>query len=193
MPALPVCDISSKIGGVNPTILINENSLPDITMYETLLRSHEVSQAPRLVQIGAATEKLKQQERYREDKRQRQIAASRVRRHAMEKREREDDNNVIACGVVNQDPDFCEPEAKKAKTSAPSDEDAPAPDVVMEIDEDVLGNQPPPPPSPASAPVTQVLSKHPKEVRGHTSFLTFACLLPTTQAKTPMPQPSHVP
>ena len=193
MPALPVCDISSKIGGVNPTILINENSLPDITMYETLLRSHEVSQAPRLVQIGAATEKLKQQERYREDKRQRQIAASRVRRHAMEKREREDDSNVIACGVVNQDPDFYEPEAKKAKTSAPSDEDAPAPDVVMEIDEDVLGNQPPPPPSPASAPVTQVLSKHPKEVRGHTSFLTFACLLPTTQAKTPMPQPSHVP
>ena len=168
-------------------------------MYETLLRSHEVSQAPRLVQIGAVTEKLKQQERNREDKRQRQIAASRARRHAMEKREREDDGNDSADGVVNQDPDFHEPEAKKAKTSAPSDEDTPAPDVVMEIDE---GNQPPPalamadgpmpPPSPAPAPAIQVLSKHPKEVRGHTSFLTFACLLPTTQAKTPMPELSHV-
>jgi tRNA (adenine57-N1/adenine58-N1)-methyltransferase len=198
MRALPVCDISSKIGGVNPTILINENSLSDITMYETLLRSHEVSQAPRLVQIGAATEKLKQQERFREDKRQRQIAASRARRHAMEKREREDDRNDNAGGGVNQDPDFHEPEAKKAKTSAPSDEDTPAPHVVMEIDEDILDNQPPlapamadgsmpPPPSPASASVTQVLSKHPKEVRGHTSFLTFACLPPTTHAKTPMP------
>ncbi len=197
MPALPVCDISSKIGDVNPTILINENSPPDITMYETLLRSHEVSQAPHLVQIGEVAEKLKQQERKREDKRERQIAASRARRHAMEKREREDDSNDNAGGVVNQDPDFHEPEAKKAKTSVPSDEDTPAPDVVMEIDE-VLGNQPPPapvmadgamppPPSPAPSSAIQVLSKHPKEVRGHTSFLTFACLLPATQAKTPMP------
>jgi tRNA (adenine57-N1/adenine58-N1)-methyltransferase len=201
MPALPVCDIPSKIGGVNPTIPINENSPPDITMYETLLRSHEVSQAPRLVQIGAAAEKLKQQERNREDKRQRQIAASRARRHAMEKREREDDTSDNAGGLVNQDPDFHEPEAKKVKTSTPSDEDTPAPDVVMEIDEEDLGNQlppamadgsMPPPPSPAPTPAIQVLSKHPKEVRGHTSFLTFACLLPTTQAKTPMPQLSHV-
>jgi tRNA (adenine57-N1/adenine58-N1)-methyltransferase len=167
-------------------------------MYETLLRSHEVNQAPRLVQIGAVAEKLKQQERKREDKRQRQIAASRARRHAMEKREREDDTNDDAADVVNRDPDFHEPEAKKAKTSTPSDEDTPAPDVVMEIDDEGLGNrQPsapameddpmPPPPSPAPAPSIQVLSKHPKEVRGHTSFLTFACLLPITQAETPMP------
>ncbi len=96
MLALPVCDVSSEIVGVNPTILINENSPPDITMYETLLRSHEVSQAPRLVQIGTVAEKLKQQERHREDKRQRQIAASRARRHAMEKREREDDSDNSA-------------------------------------------------------------------------------------------------
>ena len=169
-------------------------------MYETLLRSHEVSQAPRLVQIGAAAEKLKQQERNREDKRQRQIAASRARRHAttIEKREREDDSNNNADGIVNKGPDFHEPEAKKAKTSVPSDDDTPAPDVVMKIEEEVLGDQPlptpvmvdgdmPPPPSPSPAPAIQVLSKHPKEVRGHTSFLTFACLLPTTQAKAPMP------
>ena len=185
---------------MNATILINENFPPDITMYETLLRSHEVSQAPRLIQIGAVAEKLKQQERNREDKRQRQIAASRAHRNAMEKREREDDGNN---SVVNQDPDFHEPEAKKAKTSAPSDDDTPAPDVVMEIDEAALGDQPPPvpemaegamppQPSPASAPAIQVFSKHPKEVRGHTSFLTFACLLPTSQAKAPMPQLSHV-
>ncbi len=197
MPALLVCEFSSKIGGVNSTILVNENSPSDITMYETLLRSHEVNQAPRLLQIGAVAEKLKQQERNRENKRQRQIAASRARRHATEKREREDDCNNNAGGIVNQDPDFHEPEVKKAKTSAPSDEDTPAPDVVMGIDEEVLGDQSPPvpamaddvmppPPPPAPAPAVQVLSKHSKEVRGHTSFLTFACLLPNTQAKTPM-------
>ena len=172
-------------------------------MYETLVRSHEVSQAPRLVQIGAVAERLKQQERKREDKRQRQIAASRARRHAMEKREREDESNDDATGSVSRDPDVHEPEAKKAKASPPSDDDTPAPDVVMEIDDEVLGNQPapaqamedgamPPPPSPAPAPSLQVVSKHPKEVRGHTSFLTFACLLPSTQAKTPPPLLSHV-
>jgi len=194
-----ICCFSPCIEQVLRTVsTLNDAGFTDITMYETLLRSHEVSQAPRLVQIGAVADKLKQQERNREDKRQRQIAASRARRHAMEKRERENDSNDDAGGVVNQDPDFHEPEAKKAKTSAPSDEDTPAPDVVMEIDEEVLENQPPPapamadgsmppPPSPAPAPAIQVLSKHPKEVRGHTSFLTFACLLPTTQAKTPVP------
>jgi hypothetical protein len=66
----------------------------------------------------------------------------------------------------------------------------------MEIDED-LGDQPPaaakvadsamPPPLPPSTPAIQVLSRHSKEVRGHTSFLTLACFLPTTQPKTPMP------
>lgn len=164
-------------------------------MYETLLRPHEVSHAPGLVQIGTVADKLKQQERNREDKRQRQIAASRARRHIMEKREREreDDNN--ADSVVDRDPDCHEPDAKKAKTSAPSDDDRPALDVVMEMDED-LSDQPPaapkidsamPPPLPAPTPVIQVLSRHSKEVRGHTSFLTLACLLPTTQPKISTP------
>jgi tRNA (adenine57-N1/adenine58-N1)-methyltransferase catalytic subunit len=160
-------------------------------MYETLLRSHEVSHAPRLVQIGTVAEKLKQQERKREDKRQRQIAASRAHL-VLEKREREDDN---AGGVADPGSDCHEPEAKKVKTSAPSDDDTPALDVVMEIDEEVLGDQPPAapkvadssmpsPPLPTPAPAIQVLSKHSKEARGHTSFLTLACLLPTTQSKT---------
>jgi tRNA (adenine57-N1/adenine58-N1)-methyltransferase len=186
MQALRVYPFHLKLRGLT---LINENSPSDITMYETLLRPHEVSHAPRPVQIDTVTEKLKQQERNREDKRQRQIAASRARRHIMDKREREDDNN--AGGVVDRDPDCHEPEAKKAKTSAPGDD---APDVVMEIDED-LGDQPPAapdvadsampsPPLSAPAPTIQALSRHSKEVRGHTSFLTLACLLPATQPKT---------
>ena len=153
-------------------------------MYETLLRPHEVSQAPRLAQIDTITEKLKQLERNREDKRQRQIAASRARRNATEKRKREDDDN--AGGVVDLEPEPHELETKKAKTAAAQGDDAPAADVIMGIGEEVMEDQLPVaddamPPPPAPAPATQVLSRHSKEVRGHTSFLTFACLLPITR------------
>ena len=161
-------------------------------MYETLLRPHEVNQAPRLAQIDTVVEKLKQLERNREDKRQRQIAASRARRNATEKRKREDEEDDNAGDGIDPDPDVHELEAKKVKTTAaaaPSDEDTPAPDVVMDIDERTLEDQPPVAtvtamaavPLPAAAPAMQVLSRHSKEVRGHTSFLTFACLLPTTR------------
>jgi len=143
---------------------------------------------PHLVQIDTITEKLKQFERSREDKRQRQIAASRARRNAAEKRKREDDDN--ADGLVDLEPEAHELETKKAKTTAVQGDDTPAPDVNMTIDEvmedpspataPVTDNAIPPPPAPA--PAMQVLSRHSKEVRGHTSFLTFACLLPTTRS-----------
>lgn len=157
-------------------------------MYETLLRPHEVSQVPRLVQIDTITEKLKQFERSREDKRQRQIATSRARRNATEKRKREDDDN--AGGVVDLEPEAHELETKKARTAATQGDDTSAPDVDMTIDEDAIENPSPStapvaddalPPRPAPAPAMQVLSRHSKEVRGHTSFLTFACLLPITR------------
>ena len=168
----------------------------DITMYETLLRPHEVSQAPRLVRIGSVAEKLKQQESNREDKRQRQIAASRARRRhnapAPEKRKRQDDDNDAPGGVADPDsepdPECSELEAKKAKTMMSDDATSPVPDVAMDLVEEPPENEMPPPtdddavpPLPTtttSAPDTQVLSRHSKEVRGHTSFLTFACLLP---------------
>jgi tRNA (adenine57-N1/adenine58-N1)-methyltransferase catalytic subunit len=159
-------------------------------MYETLLRPHEVSQAPRLAQIDTVAEKLKQLERNREDKRQRQIAASRARRNATEKRKREEEGEGEGedAGDGVHHAAIHDPEAKKAKTAvAQSDDDTPAQDVVMDIDQEALEDQPPAPastvddamPSPAPAPAMQVLSRHSKEVRGHTSFLTFACLLPT--------------
>jgi tRNA (adenine57-N1/adenine58-N1)-methyltransferase len=166
-------------------------------MYETLLRSHEVGQAPRLAQIDSIAQKLKRLERNREDKRQRQIATSRARRNATEKRKREEDEDEEdnnAGGGVDPDPDVHELEAKKAKTTAAaaqSDDDTPAPDVGMDVDEGALEDPPPataaddaimpPVPVPEPAPPMQVLSRHSKEVRGHTSFLTFACLLPTAR------------
>jgi hypothetical protein len=79
---------------------------------------------------------------------------------------------------------------------AQSDGDTPAPDVIIDVDEDdqrplgvtaAVDGATPSLPASAPAPATQVLSKHSKEVRGHTSFLTFACLLPITQPQAPTP------
>jgi tRNA (adenine57-N1/adenine58-N1)-methyltransferase catalytic subunit len=184
----------------------------DITMYETLLRPHEVSQAPRLARIGSVTEKLKQQERNREAKRQRQIAASRARHRrpqvTTEKRKRQDDDDDNSAGVAeaDSDPGCSELEAKKAKTTRTTkmlkgDDDTCVPDVAMDMIEElpeengqpenepsapaILADDPTPPPLLSTAPTpppapaaTPVLSRQSKEVRGHTSFLTFACLLP---------------
>ncbi|KAH9979940.1 tRNA methyltransferase complex GCD14 subunit-domain-containing protein [Lactifluus volemus] len=210
-----ICCFSPCIEQVLRTVsALNEAGFTDITMYETLLRPHEVNQAPRLVRIDSVAEKLKQQERNREDKRQRQIAASRARRRydapAPEKRKRQEDDSD-APGVADpdseHDPECSELEAKKAKTTTTKtmmieqcdeDEDegatSPVPDVAMDLveeppenemhppttaaDDDAEAAVPPLPTTSTSAPDTQVLSKHSKEVRGHTSFLTFACLLP---------------
>jgi len=193
-----ICCFSPCVEQVLRTVsALNDAGFTDITMYETLLRTHEVNQAPRPAHIGHVAERLKQVERNREDKRQRQIAASRARRHTTEKRKREDDDGAGV--VVDPDRDGRGFEAtKKAKTVAQSDGDTPAPDVIIDVDEDdqqplevipaVDGAMPPLPASAsAPAPATQVLSKHSKEVRGHTSFLTFACLLPTTQPQAPTP------
>src|ERR1700761_7093246 len=78
-------------------------------MYETLLRPHEVTQAPPLPRIDAIADKLKRFERIREDKRLRQIAASRA--HQAEKRKRED-------SLARADPAAPELESKRPKTEA---------------------------------------------------------------------------
>ncbi|KAH9985043.1 1-methyladenosine methyltransferase catalytic subunit Gcd14 [Russula compacta] len=211
-----ICCFSPCIEQVLRTVsALNDAGFTDITMYETLLKPHEVNQAPLLAHIDTVAERLKQQERNREDKRQRQIAASRARRNATaDKRKREDEVDYASVGVG--DPHLAvvhELEAKKAKMTAQSDDDdddddMPAPDIVMDVDEDVSEDQSlavaaaaaaaaqamtsapadatPLPPPPAPTPANQVLSKHAKEVRGHTSFLTFACLLPVTQPQTSM-------
>jgi hypothetical protein len=164
----------------------------DITMYETLIRPHEVTQAPALPRIDDAAEKLKRQERIREDKRLRQIAAARA--HHAEKRKREDS---LARGDDLAEPVASELEPKRPKTAATAGDDGgdvdmmdmnvvendeDAPDEEVEEAESVVASTSAPAPAPALAPATQVFSRHSKEARGHSSFLTFACLLP---AQTP--------
>ncbi|KAI9450426.1 tRNA methyltransferase complex subunit Cpd1 [Lactarius psammicola] len=196
-----ICCFSPCIEQVLRTVsTLNDAGFTDITMYETLLRPHEVTQAPPLPSIDAVTEKLKRLERIREDKRLRQIAASRA--HHAEKRKRED--SLARADLA--DP-ASELESKRPKTAAgddggdvdvdmvedpevgdenrDGDEDAPVPVPADEVEEAARTPSMPastPALAQALAPATQVLSRLSKEVRGHTSFLTFACLLP---AQTP--------
>jgi len=165
-------------------------------MYEMLLRPHEVSQVPPLQPIGAIAEKLKQSERKREEKRLRQIANA-VSRNS-EKRKR---------GSDSDEQGFLEAERKRAKTedsescAGPTD----IPTVVATQNHELLPSAPSPSIEPTfvpaiidpqstttakstikSSPATmktvprspQVVSKVMPEVRGHTSYLTFARLLP---------------
>ena len=155
---------------------------PDITMYETLLRPHQVDAVPALPSISQISEKLKKSEQKREEKRLRQIANSRAA--AAGKRKRLDDAD---------DGDGARAEGSAGKRTKTDDVDD-----VMHNEEEQLpqaGNQLPGRPG-ASAPVkhTEIalpaaatetpapkkttVSKTFPEVRGHTSYLTFACLLP---------------
>ncbi|KAF8264378.1 1-methyladenosine methyltransferase catalytic subunit Gcd14 [Lactarius quietus] len=192
-----ICCFSPCIEQVLRTVsTLNDAGFTDITMYETLLRPLEVTQAPPLPRIDSVAEKLKRLERIREDKRLRQIAASRA--HHAEKRKRED--SLAPADLA--DP-ASELESKRPKTEAmiedsgdvdmnvaedPENEDenqdGDGPPVRTEVEAEVVRTPSMPASTSALAPVaaTQVFSRHSKEVRGHTSFLTFACLL---SAQTP--------
>jgi len=130
----------------------------DITMFESLLRPHEVHQtAPQ--PLACAIEKLKKSEEKREAKRQNQIARSNKRKledlpdadseNARGKRskihESTEEGDVNVCDVPDAVVD-------PARTSRPVDQ---------------------------SSPVKTTVSKACPEVRGHTSYLTFARLVPT--------------
>ena len=176
-------------------------------MYETLLRPIDVSHVPTLQPVSIITEKLKQAERKREDKRLKQIAAGQKQQQQQQhsKRKRgEDDNSVAAEASARHPQDQDQDEevekglggvvSKRIKTD---DEDergvdhrrrhAEEPeDAAMELD---LAPQPStsmvPLGSETVTPPMQTLqqskisvSKALSEVRGHTSYLTFASLQP---------------
>lgn len=148
-------------------------------MYETLLRPHQVDAVPALPSISQVSERLKKSEQKREEKRLRQIAKSRAM--AAGKRKRPD-------GVDDGDGDRAEGSVgKRPKTD---DEDD-----VMHNEEEQLpraGDQHPGASAPigseevalpataAEMPKKTTISKTFAEVRGHTSYLTFACLLPAS-------------
>lgn len=147
-------------------------------MYETLLRPHQVDSVPVLPTVGEVSARLKKAEQRREEKRLRQIANSRAG-----KRKRSgdvDDGDGDRAGGST---------GKRPKTD---DED----DAMQHEDEHLpeAGNQPPGRPATSAVKLEEAalpqdaaesltstkttLSKTFPEVRGHTSYLTFACLLP---------------
>lgn len=177
-------------------------------MYETLLRPIEVFQIPPLPNIAVVSEKIKISEQKREEKRLRQIAANRAASgagsstsssvNAKRKREdaaedldddEDDDNEMSAVeGLITS--------KKKMRTDIDEEEEgvSPLPEEPSQADADILktdGSDPSPQPATTTShrapknpsslthPSTKInVSKALPEVRGHTSYLTFACLIP---------------
>ncbi|KAL4073304.1 tRNA methyltransferase complex GCD14 subunit-domain-containing protein [Scleroderma yunnanense] len=128
---------------------LNEAGFTDITMYETLLRPHEVHQLPTPLPLSHVIDKLKEMEKYREEKRLRQIANN--------KRRREEDSDLSEPDkrVRTTEPNATQDESS-LQTPLISD-----PRAKVEVEEQSVN-----------------LSKVCHEVRGHTSYLTFARLVP---------------
>ncbi|RDB14861.1 tRNA (adenine(58)-N(1))-methyltransferase catalytic subunit TRM61 [Hypsizygus marmoreus] len=128
-----ICCFSPCMEQVLRTVnALNDAGFTDITMYETLLRPLDVAQVPMLQPISEISEKLKQAERKREDKRLKQIAAN--RRNAS-KRKREEDGPGADTPVETED----EASSKRIKTD---DEDStgldPESTKAMDLDVDAL-------------------------------------------------------
>ncbi|KAK0487738.1 tRNA methyltransferase complex subunit Cpd1 [Armillaria novae-zelandiae] len=148
-----ICCFSPCMEQVLRTVsALNDAGFTDITMYETLLRPHDLAQIPALPSIDAAADKLKHAERRREDKRLLQIAQGQ-----RTKRKRQPDDEELS--------------PKRAKTEE------------ISVKSDEIPPDLPPPNNKFS--VSKVMS----EVRGHTSYLTFACLLPDISLISSAPHP----
>jgi tRNA (adenine57-N1/adenine58-N1)-methyltransferase catalytic subunit len=143
-------------------------------MYETLIRPHEVNQIPTPLPIGEVSEKLKKAEQKREEKRLRQIANARTNPSGKRKRgdaeiveaaaedtgnkrvktDDEDEAGSRTEGEKTANRDFAEPIQVSSSSAIQSTTD-------NYISTSKIN-----------------LSKAMPEVRGHTSYLTFACLVP---------------
>ncbi|KAJ7133636.1 tRNA methyltransferase complex subunit Cpd1, partial [Mycena epipterygia] len=154
-----ICCFSPCMEQVLRTVnALNDAGFSDITMYETLQRGHNVSPVPALQPISEIANKLKKSEEMREIKRLRQMAAgqrSRENPHGEKRKQKTDDemNDATPSRAVQD-----------ANLSRSLDE--PSTHTVR------AGGSDPAPPAKIS------VSKAADEVRGHTSYLTFATLLP---------------
>jgi hypothetical protein len=137
----------------------------DITMYESLIRPHDVYQRPRPITVSEVITRVKAKEISNEERRLRQIQASRQQNR---KRKRQ--------GTA-EEPDEDDPPSKRRKNDAEG--------AALEDTDDLEAGcsaQSPITPHPETQTETVdpkvPMSKPMSEVRGHTSYLTFAVLLP---------------
>ena len=174
-------------------------------MYETLQRPLDISQITALPSVKEAAEKLKQSEQKREEKRLRQIAANKAKQAASAagpdgaKRKRDDDyyDNMegppdLGTRIDGEDSslggapgDDGAPISKKLKTEDVSGEDETTMSDHDQVDNDAASTLDSSHHiSSSSVPSAKIsISKAFPEVRGHTSYLTFARLLPSLPAQ----------
>ncbi|KAG6840877.1 hypothetical protein C0991_003470 [Blastosporella zonata] len=182
-----ICCFSPCMEQVLRTVnALNDAGFTEITMFETLLRPVDVSHVPVLQSIGDISEKLKQAERKREDKRLQQIAAG--KHHTASKRKRDDGTPVKDHPEQASEAGTAAGERKRLKTDDDTAPVLPEPIQDIELDPleeaDVAAVASSTPALVASGPPVQIsserisLSKVMSEVRGHTSYLTFAVLQP---------------
>ncbi|KAF8157997.1 tRNA methyltransferase complex GCD14 subunit-domain-containing protein [Crassisporium funariophilum] len=185
-----ICCFSPCMEQVLRTVnALNEAGFTEITMYETLLRPIEVFQVPALQSIAAISEKLKKSEQKREDKRLRQIAANKAAASAKRKRaddedaELEDDNSDPT--EILEDLGESSNSSKRVKTDEDgslnrNEDDMDVSGDPMAVAEASSSLPTPLAPSPVPTPLHAKMnvSKALPEIRGHTSYLTFACLIP---------------
>ncbi|KAH9931641.1 tRNA methyltransferase complex GCD14 subunit [Epithele typhae] len=151
-----ICCFSPCMEQVLRTVsALNDAGFTEITMYESLLRPHHVDAVPALPHVGAASARLKAAEARREEKRLRQIASARAgadrraeKRKAGGDGDEQDDDGADGASAV------CRP---RPRPYGGGDGGG-----VEEEEEE---------------PKISVSKTFP-EVRGHTSYLTFAVLLP---------------
>jgi len=176
-----ICCFSPCMEQVMRTVsALNDSGFTDIKMYETLIRPHEVTQLPPLRPIRDIGEDLKALALKRENKRQRQIAQSRAR-HQQPNQDAESSGAAKRKRDMDEEDELqADDTSKRIKTD---DEEAgevevalvPASDIPV-IKQDLHSE--PLPASSASPGAALNVSRSFSEVRGHTSYLTFACLVP---------------
>jgi len=134
-------------------------------MYESSIRPHDVYQLPRPITVSEIIARVKVKEASNEERRLRQIQASRQQNR---KRKRQG---------TGEEPDEDEPLSKRRKDDA---EEAAEEDTDNLEADCATGSSITPRPKPQieNADHKVPMSKPISEVRGHTSYLTFAVLLP---------------
>ncbi|KAI0074038.1 tRNA methyltransferase complex GCD14 subunit [Panus rudis PR-1116 ss-1] len=186
-----ICCFSPCMEQVLRTVTaLNDAGFTDITMYETLIRPHQVDVVPAPLPISAIRAQLRQSEAKREAKRLRQIAsAPRTGRGDKRKREESEDNNQHPAESEDSPGKRVKTEVEgSTEQDASLTEGANEPNIVLPAavlehlstaspagsgQQDESSSDPPNQPSIS-------ISKAFPEVRGHTSYLTFAVLLPAS-------------
>jgi tRNA (adenine57-N1/adenine58-N1)-methyltransferase len=172
--------------------------LAELTMYETLIRPHEVHQVPKLVSIETVMGQVKAHELKKEQRRLQQVAASDKKRNSR-KRKREDEEEGgpdldLGTGDQKRRRDVVAAAPHPSTTAATTTAVTSAPETKSQDSSTIVSTALGPPPQQqtvsrqdarlASLATSTPMAKPMPEVRGHTSYLTFATLLPITNQPT---------